>query len=425
MSSEIRISHEVIDGIDLSLVTQEGSEALRTSVVLPFSTEPINSGSMPHETPHVMEHVVCSGDGSMDSAEYQEYMASKGGHTNAYTSATNNGLLNFETIQPDDATDRVIKMISSVFSPALDQAVLDSEREIVRNELRGYLQDPARQRRTTKDYWQGITYKTEETGLAGLDTITVEVMRELHANTFTRQNARIVLAGSPQAAETVALQIPDITKAVPDGKRIVAASGLIVPLPNYNAPAPEKPSGTTEYTYTVVSNHEEIAGSDFSELRIAVNALFSFIKEGENGIHNQSRARGLSYGVNSWTTFGKDQVALSVSDTTMTNHVEPQIALFHESLRRLETYTANDFDNYRTKQLGSAKIRQEDVLALSGTVGSLVGRDLHDYIISADSYRALLAESESSTIVEAVKRLGQRLQNADFVIRHSFGDNPF
>lgn len=425
MRDPITVRHETVNDVDFMFVSSDSSEAIRAAVLVPFNAEPIKDGHMPSQTPHVMEHVICNGDGAMPPAKYNEHILGAGGYTNAFTSNTRN-LLTFETIQPDDNTDKAALIIQSAFNPSLSQAVLDKEREIVRNEMLGNQQNPGDRRIRTRLYKLGLAYEDIDVALDSLDAITTRHMQALHTDAFTRQNARIVLSGNPSAIEeTMAIVRANTIDTVPSGRRFTAVNNDVIPVADYHAPAPDKPSGTTDYMYLVTSSHEELDSEGYSDLRIAMNALFNFIQYGEHGLQQQSRNRGLSYGIRTSWAGSKNQVSLSVSDTTLTNQVDPQISLFNEALHRLDTYTIADFEQYRRKQVGSAKLQPDDVCKFSKSIEEFVATDQYYKIITLHQFRASLENANPSEVVKNVKELGQRFRAADFIVRSSFGENPF
>ena len=100
MNQNISVERISPEGLDITLVTQPGSEALRAAVVVPFDPTDIIQGTMPAETPHMLEHVVLCGYGDTPTDDFKDTLNRFGGYSNGHTHSSINGKVEFETIQP-------------------------------------------------------------------------------------------------------------------------------------------------------------------------------------------------------------------------------------------------------------------------------------------------------------------------------------
>lgn len=422
---KISLHERRVDDINFVLVTHPDATAIRANVILPFRVNPILLGDMPHETPHLLEHIVCCGDGASTTEEYNEFMANQGGNTNAFTQMTINGRLNFETSQPDNATDKVLQMFRSVFKPSLRDADTAEQKEIVRNELQGYLAKLDRQRLVIKDFEQGTRYVTDELGLSTLDEITGDMAGNFHEEVFNRNNARIILSGSEHLLKQLAEEIAEGMKDVPNGERVYAANGDAIDLPDYHAFVAGFPFGMTEYSHTLVSKGEFDGNLTKSELFVASSALIDFIKNGRNGLSAQSRNRGLSYGTQAYLGLGKNEIGITVADTTDVLKVPQQLQLLEEIMHRAGSYDDAAYEEFRAKQLGQRRMYPIGLFEFAASIESIYGYDDSPEIATPASVNQAYESMSPSRVIDIVQQSVRRLQQPTFVNRTAFGANPF
>ncbi len=429
VSNEITITHQTVEGVDYTLVTQPGAEAVRACVVLPFNADPILAGSIPHEAPHVLEHVLCYGDGSQPPGMFGETLSNVGGSHNANTQYTIDGQLSFETTQPDHdhGIANICLFLRAVFQPNFDLSVDKSQMAIVKNELSRNKQNPTRQRYDLMRYLRGITYKTDTIGLETLDSISPDQMRTMYTELINKSNVRVVLSGDTKTVERLILPTRDLIGNIRAGDRFFSRDNLIKKYGDYHASAPEIPEGQTDYQYLMVVDAaaiNKIGTIDPPSRLIIAGAMQTFLSAGADGLVEQSRVQGLSYGVNIATGFSKNQLGLSISDNTNADFVYKQIALLKKRIEKLTTYGTDDFVKFARVAIGRSKIYPPSLSDFAISVEQGVGMAEAD-VVKPSSFRSTLETINPDQVVSVIGQIAANFSKPQFVTRYSFGTNPF
>ena len=140
-------------------------------------------------------------------------------------------------------------LLRAASTPALRPNDLAEQAAIVRNELYGYLQNPARQRIAAMHFGHGRTYKTDPLGIASVEHITLDSIQNFHARFFTANNTRIVLSGAPETVANLAELVAENAEFDRESvtlPRYIADYGDRKQLPDYHGTAIEIPAGMTE-----------------------------------------------------------------------------------------------------------------------------------------------------------------------------------
>lgn len=279
------------NGIQATFVRVEGSESIYMDVEFDNAGSDYSPKDLP-ETAHFMEHMIFEGCEQYPSREdFNEVLSGNGSGFNAHTYRDR---MSYELFAPRiDYMQPILALLGAIEKPTFPEEALVTEREVVREELVGYLNQD------NQHLWPRIRAsvgsQTPELNhrLASLDGVTSTDLRRHHFTTHTTDAMRVVVTGRLKKAEKAAiiekLQGIDLQQQQQVATR---TDELIQPEVVTHVDRPNK----SNIYYVLgklglpVKSYEQAACQDIIECY-----LFDF----HNAvIHRKARQEGLAYGVN-------------------------------------------------------------------------------------------------------------------------------
>lgn len=143
---------------------------------------------------HIMEHMAFGANARFRSeAAFEAEFTKNGAYHNAYTS---DFAMVYEADCADFEWDRILELQRlSICQPRFNAEELEAEKGNVRSELTGYLNDHHRILWPRVQQLLGEDVLTYRQGLATINNVTLNDIREHHRRTHTTKNMRFVIAG--------------------------------------------------------------------------------------------------------------------------------------------------------------------------------------------------------------------------------------
>lgn len=157
---------------------------------------------------HLYEHMMFAGNKKFPTKEsFNAALNSMG--TTAWNGATGTEYINYYITVPSDKTQEAVEFwAQAVRNPLFEPAVLENEKNVVLNEIRGYHADPARiasnalESRMFKDYpWR----KNIDGPEYNIQAATVQVLREMQSRYYVPGNMALMVGGDCTFDEIKAL----------------------------------------------------------------------------------------------------------------------------------------------------------------------------------------------------------------------------
>ena len=143
---------------------------------------------------HIMEHMAFGANAKFRSeSAFEAEFTKNGAYHNAYTS---DFAMVYESDCADFEWDRILELQRlSICEPRFNEKELEAEKGNVRSELTGYLNDHHRILWPKVQQLLGEDVLTYRQGLATINNVTLNDIREHHRRTHTTKNMRFVIAG--------------------------------------------------------------------------------------------------------------------------------------------------------------------------------------------------------------------------------------
>lgn len=153
---------------------------------------------------HLFEHPMFRGSANYGPEEHHRLLAELGGSSNAYTFLDRT--VYFERLPASDLQLALQLEADRMARLALTQEALDTEREIVKEELRGYQDDPFFQlvSRTLQLLYSDHPYSLTPLGrMEDIEGITLADCKAFYSTYYAPNNAVVVIVGDVKAAQAI------------------------------------------------------------------------------------------------------------------------------------------------------------------------------------------------------------------------------
>jgi predicted Zn-dependent peptidase len=353
---------------------------------------------------HFMEHITFKGTAGYPSTRaISEAIEGVGGSFNA---ATDRESTIYWVRVPHRETARAMDVVGElIVRPVLASTEIDSERQVIVEEIRSYLDDPAEycqilfQQAIFGDGALGREICGDEDGIRVLPEATI---RDFWAATYRPANVVVAVAGDLDHAAAVA----EVDRAFGTGNGVV---------PGF-APAPALPAGQRYL----------LGHRDASQAHIAVGipslrrdhpdgwtlgVLNTVLGDGMSSrlFLSVREEKGLAYDVGSGIADYADAGVLGVSAGVDPDHLEPALAAILDELARIrdELVPAEELAKAKAYLSGGLELRMEETRHLASWVGGQEA--LHDRVLTLDE----ALEAVEAVSAEDVQRVAGDLIRDD------------
>ena len=242
---------------------------------------------------HIMEHMAFGANAKFRSeSAFEAEFTKNGAYHNAYTS---DFAMVYESDCADFEWDRILELQRlSICEPRFNEKELEAEKGNVRSELTGYLNDHHRILWPKVQQLLGEDVLTYRQGLATINNVTLNDIREHHRRTHTTKNMRFVIAGKLRGRKAdIIRQLESF--GLPEGER------LEVPRDELHSGNPSiirrKDASNLTFGWTMsvprVLDDEELD---------AMNALNHILTgTATSRIYGKARSKGLAYYVGAYS----------------------------------------------------------------------------------------------------------------------------
>lgn len=242
---------------------------------------------------HIMEHMAFGANARFRSeSAFEAEFTKNGAYHNAYTS---DFAMVYEADCADFEWDRILELQRlSICEPRFNEKELEAEKGNVRSELTGYLNDHHRILWPKVQQLLGEDVLTYRQGLATINNVTLNDIREHHRRTHTTRNMRFVIAGKLRGRKSDIIRQLEAFD-IPEGER------LEVPRDELHKANPSlirrKDASNLTFGWTMtlprVLDDEELD---------ALNALNHILTgTATSRIYGKARSKGLAYFVGSYS----------------------------------------------------------------------------------------------------------------------------
>lgn len=278
------------NGIQTTFQRVEGSEAIYMNIEFDNAGSRYSPDHLP-ETAHFMEHMIFEGCEQYPSRDdFQEVISGNGAQSNAHTHGE---MMSYELATPRiDYMPPILAMLSAIEKPAFLDDALATEREVVREELVGYLNQDNQHLWPRVSTSAGLPMPDLGYRIDQLDGITADDVRNHHSTTHTTDAMRVILTGRLTKSEKAAV-IERLSGLDLQGHQQVAVktSELIQPDAVVHVDRPSK--SNIYYVLGKIGlplvSYEQVACQDIIE---------SYLFDYQNAaIYRRARQEGLAYGV--------------------------------------------------------------------------------------------------------------------------------
>ncbi|MFI5226943.1 MAG: M16 family metallopeptidase [Candidatus Limnocylindrales bacterium] len=353
---------------------------------------------------HFMEHITFKGTAAYPSTRaISEAIEGVGGSFNA---ATDRESTIYWVRVPQRETARAMDVVGElIVRPVLASSEIDNERQVIVEEIRSYLDDPAEycqilfQQTIFGDGALGREICGDEDGIRILPETTI---RDFWSTTYRPANVVVAVAGDLDHGAAVA----EVDRAFGTGNGVV---------PGF-APAPALPAGERYLLGHRDASQAHIAVG-FPSLRRdhpdgwTLGVLNTVLGDGMSSrlFLSVREEKGLAYDVGSGIADYADAGVLGVSAGVDPDHLEPALAAVLDELARIreELVPADELAKAKAYLSGGLELRMEETRHLASWVGGQEA--LHDRVLTLDE--ALDAVEEVSA--EDVQRVAGDLIRDD------------
>ncbi len=350
------------------------------------------------ETAHAMEHMIFAGSREYPSArDFRDALRGNAAYANAYTF---DDRMEYHLITPRNGADKAIDTyLGAIDAPLLAQAQFDTEREVIREELTGYLSNPNWLVWPHVETVLGFNPKPMQYHIDTLNNITPDDLRQHHRNTHAFDTMRTIVTGN----------LSDHEKA----RFIERLQGLsLSPVANVLqvVPTPTAGGDIGKVVFDSASNVNYLMGkfgvAGGSETdRIAHNVASKLLYSYPNStIMDGGREQGMIYGANGGWNAG----ILNTYDFNMTGKVS--VANAPRFMRLVRTALQGALELTDVDTLERAKtytIASQEMYSQSNHIHSGVAAQLRQYgRVRTDEETQAIIESLDIPTFQATMRRG-------------------
>jgi len=339
---------------------------------------------------HILEHMSFGPNARFDSVEsFSQEFTRNGAYSNASTDSDD---LIYTAAAAIMEWDRILELQQlAITQPKYPQALLDTEKGNVREEIIGYSNDYARILWQRMMRQSGLNRWLDSEELLTIDTVTLADINEHYKRTHTLKNMHFIIAGDLQthAAEIIDRlehwQLPT-GEPLPMTKETVKAGGMVhlarKDLSNLNF--------TLLFSLNRTLNRRELR---------AMNVLTHILTDTfHSRIWGTARARGICYGMGSWGSESSSGVSeFGLGGQVSFDNADELFRLMIEQLKIVSTVGVTE------KELDEAKQYRLGVLQMGlDTVSSLVSwyEDIYFDNGKIDHVDAFPALIQGTTVTE-------------------------
>jgi len=339
---------------------------------------------------HILEHMSFGPNARFDSVEsFSQEFTRNGAYSNASTDSDD---LIYTAAAAIMEWDRILDLQQlAITQPKYPQALLDTEKGNVREEIIGYSNDHARILWQRMMRQSGLNRWLDSEEILTIDAVTLADIHEHYRRTHTHKNMRFVIAGDLQthAAKIIkqleGWQLPT-GELLPIAKETVKAGGMVH--------LTRKDLANLSFTLLLSLNRT----LSRRELR-ALNVLSHILTDTfHSRIWGTARSRGICYGMGSWVSESSSGISeLGFGGQVSFDNADELFRLMIEQLKIVSTVGITE------KELDEAKQYRLGVLQMGlDTVGSLVSwyEDIYFDNGKIDDVDAFPALIQGTTVTE-------------------------
>ena len=350
---------------------------------------------------HFLEHLVLGANKNYSSqAEFWRAIIANGGKCNAFTGSV---YIKYEFDTPDFDWDRMLDLaISAISQPLFLPSEFASEKDVVRNEHRLYLDDPRLKITSTVERQMGLPSPHPDDRLAGLDSTVIEDIHSYYRRTHTLGNARFIFAGQLPLDRQQLIKQKLATLELPDGdqpnlpNKPLRGDGLFY--------EPKADAATVAYDLSLTTGDLPLDPSTSATWQIIYYLLF----HGDHSwIFGAARQRGLVYGIQGYIhDFGPSTI-YSFAGQVKADNLKPLLDLILAAIDRLLVgdLSDSDFDYQKNAFVGA---NQMHYMLPDSWISQFYGHYVDcDLIVPVDWGTVVESVTKSQLIDTANKMFGQ------------------
>jgi predicted Zn-dependent peptidase len=342
---------------------------------------------------HLMEHMAFGANARFKSEHaFESEFTKNGAYHNAYTSDLS---MVYEADCADFEWDRILGLQKlSICEPRFNQKELDAEKGNVRSELTNYLNDHHRILWPRVQQLLGEDVLTYRQSLPTINNVTLADIKEHHKRTHTTENMRFVIAGKLRGRKSEILrQLEGFD--LPRGERFEVPRDELASA----TPTVIRRKDATNLTFGFTLSLPRKLANDELDAMQTLNHILTGTTHSR--IFGKARAKGLAYGVGSYTGSGFYDSAWDLSGQV--NHdTAPQ--LFDIIAREIKAVldgniTDEEIEAAKSFTLGRYQMGAQTVSQIAGFyTGRYFADDfIYDYVKVPDSIRKVSREKIIAT----------------------------
>lgn len=348
---------------------------------------------------HLMEHLAFGANARFRSeSAFEAEFTKNGAYHNAYTS---DFAMVYESDCADFEWDRILELQRlSICQPRFNENELVAEKGNVRSELTGYLNDHHRILWPKVQQLLGEDILTYRQGIATINNVTLNDIREHHRRTHTTKNMRFVIAGKLRGRKA------DIIRQL-EAFEISQGERLVVPRDELHGANPSiiRRKDASNVTFGWTMSLPRVLDDDELDAMNALNHILT--GTATSRIYGKARSKGLAYFVGSYSGSSFYDSAWDISGQV--NH-DTAPALFdiisHELKAVLDgKLTDDEIESAKSFGLGRYQMGAQTVSQISGFYTNRYFADdcVKDYGQVPDLIRKVTREKIMNVAQEFVK----------------------
>ena len=302
---------------------------------------------------HFLEHLVLMANEAYPSnLDFTRALQTNGGSRNAETGPVS---LCYSFYGPDfDWSRQFDLMLVAVSKPLFLLSEFESEKQVVRQEHKLYLDDRMKRIEQITLRRLGHPLARSDECLACLDSISIEDIRSYHRQTHTLSNSQLLLAGHlPEPRrELIKQKLSSLDLPKGDGRparphKGLAGAGLIY--------EPEPEAGTAHYFLSFTEGSLVLDSQEFSALSLACSILMS---GDDSWIYGRARDEGLIYYMANYFESLAGSVHFDLLGQTDPAELEQLLDLILAALDRLMAgdFSDDEVDYHKSYNIGRAQV---------------------------------------------------------------------
>ncbi|MGV9002261.1 MAG: M16 family metallopeptidase [Candidatus Saccharimonadaceae bacterium] len=309
---------------------------------------------------HLMEHLAFGANARFSSeSAFEAEFTKNGAYHNAYTS---DFAMVYEADCADFEWDRILELQRlSICQPRFNEEELVAEKGNVRSELTGYLNDHHRILWPKIQQLLGEDILTYRQGIATINNVTINDIREHHRRTHTTKNMRFVIAGKLRGRKS------DIIRQL-EAFEISEGERLTVPRDELHGANPSiiRRKDASNLTFGWTMSLPRVLDDEELDSMNALNHILT--GTATSRIYGKARSKGLAYFVGAYSGSGFYDSAWDISGQV--NH-DTSRALFdiisHELKAVLDgKLTDEEIESAKSFGLGRYQMGAQTVSQISG-----------------------------------------------------------